>query len=61
MTITNDSKIEVISGDVVINKSSDNFYCDAKATSGDVKIKDNNRRAEYELKIRAKSGDIIVR
>ena len=61
LTITEDSKIEVISGDVIINKTSNNFYCDAKATSGDVKVKDNDRRSEYELKIRTKSGDIIVR
>ncbi len=61
LTITKDSEINVMSGDVVINNSSEAIYVNAKATSGDIKIKDNNRRAEYELKIETTSGDIIVR
>ena len=61
LTITKDSKINVMSGDIFINNVSEAVYVNAKAKSGDVKIKDNNRRAEYELKIETTSGDIFVR
>ena len=61
LTIMKDSSIKVISGDVIIHKSSDNIYYNAKATSSDVKISNNNRHADYEMKINAKSGDIIVK
>ena len=61
LTIMKDSNIKVKSGDVTINKRSDNIYCNATAISGDVKITNNNRHADYELKIDTKSGDINVR
>ena len=61
LTIMEDSSIKVISGDVIIHKSSDNIYYNAKTTSGDVKMCDDNRHADYEMKINAKSGDIIIK
>ena len=61
LTIMKDSNIKVKSGDVTINKTADNIYYNATATSGDVKITNNNRHADYELKIDTKSGDIKVK
>lgn len=61
LTIMKDSNIKVKSGDVTINKTTDNIYYNATATSGDVKITNNNRHADYELKIDTKSGDIKVK
>ena len=61
LTIMKDSNIKVKSGDVTINKTADNIYYNATATSGDVKITNNNRHADYELKIDTKSGDILVK
>ena len=59
MTINKDSSIKVTSGDVEINKLS-NAYVDVSAKSGDIEIKNNDRHAEYELKIRTTSGDVEV-
>lgn len=59
-TLEKDSSIETTSGDVEIDNIS-NAYVDAHATSGDIKIKNNDRHAEYELKIKTTSGDITVR
>lgn len=61
LSLTENSKISVTSGDVTIFKSSEDIYYNATATSGDVKIKNNNRFANIELTINAKSGDIVVK
>ena len=61
LTITKDSTIKATSGDITIYKSSNNTYFDANTTSGDIKISNNNRKSEYKLKIKTKSGDIKVK
>lgn len=61
LTIMKDSNIKVKSGDVTINKTADNIYYNVTAPRGDVKITNNNRHADYELKIDTKSGDIKVK
>ena len=61
LTIKKDSHITATSGDVTINKSSSNIYYNTEVTSGNVKIDNNNRLAEFELKIETKSGDIRVK
>ena len=58
-TILKDSSIKVTSGDVEIDHVSD-VYIDASVTSGNVKAKGSNRYADYELKVRATSGDINI-
>ncbi len=60
LTITKDSSIKVTSGDIKVEKASENIYFDTSVVSGDVKINNNNRHAEYELKIKTTSGDIVV-
>lgn len=60
LTITKDSYIEATSGDVDIDETS-NIYVNATAKSGDIKIKNNDRHAEYELNIKTTSGDITVK
>ena len=54
-----DSSIKVTSGDVEINKLT-NAYVDASAKSGDIKVKNNDRHAPYELTIKTTSGDVEV-
>lgn len=55
-----DSSISVISGDIKINNITDG-YVETSVKSGDVKIKNNDRHAEYVLKITTTSGDITVK
>ena len=59
VNLTKDSSIKAVSGDINIEKAND-IYVDAHATSGDIKIDDNNRKAPVELKIKTTSGDIEV-
>ena len=59
--INNSLNIETTSGDIDIDDLTIMKDSNIKVTSGDVKIANNNRHAEYELKISAKSGDIIVK
>ena len=59
LTLTNNSKIKTTSGDVEIDRT-ENVYIDTTTTSGDVKVKDNDRKAEYDLTIKTTSGDIEV-
>lgn len=59
VNLSKDSSIKTTSGDVTIEKAND-IYVDAHATSGDIEISDNNRKATSELKIKTTSGDIIV-
>lgn len=61
LTLTNNSNIKVASGDVTIYNASEDIYFNTKAVSGDVSINNNNRRANNELTIDTKSGDITVR
>lgn len=60
LSLTKDSNIKVTSGDILIYSKSNDIYYNAKATSGDIKITNNNRHANTELTINAKSGDITV-
>lgn len=59
LNLTNNSSIKVTSGDIVIGKTND-IYFDAHVTSGDIKINNNSRKADVELKIKTTSGDITV-
>lgn len=59
INITENSSISTTTGDVRISKKND-IYVDADAKTGDVKVSDNNRHSENELKIRTKTGDIKV-
>ena len=54
-----DSNISVTSGDVDIDNV-ENGYIETSVKSGDVKIKNNDRHAEYVLSIKTTSGDITV-
>lgn len=60
LTITKNSSIEVTSGDIEIDNIGD-MYISTSVKSGDVKINNNNRHAEYELSIKTTSGDINVK
>ena len=57
--IQRDSSITVTSGDVDIDHI-ENVYVSSSVKSGDVKVKNNDRYAPYELKIQTTSGDITV-
>ena len=59
ITLIENSKIKTTSGDVEIDKIN-NIYIDATTTSGKVDLKNNDRKADYELKIKTTSGDISV-
>ena len=59
LRLTENSKIKTNSGDVEVAKTND-IYIDAFTTSGEIEIKNNNRKAECELKIETTSGDIDV-
>ena len=59
VSLTENAKIKTTSGDVEIDKIN-NIYIDATTTSGKVDIKNNDRKADYELKIKTTSGDISV-
>lgn len=53
------SSIQASSGGVHITRLND-VYVDAKATSGSVKLQNNNRKSDIELKIKTTSGSIKV-
>ena len=57
--VEKDSYINATSGDVEIGEVED-AYVETSVKSGDVKIKENDRKAEYVLKIKTTSGDIEV-
>lgn len=57
--LTANSNIKTTSGEVDIDNIY-NVYIDANTTSGEIDIKSNDRKAEYELKINTNSGDISV-
>lgn len=59
LLLTESSNIKANSGDIEIDKTND-IYIDAFTTSGEIKIKNNNRKAECEIKIETTSGDIDV-
>lgn len=59
VTLTKNSSIKVTSGDIEINKVT-NAYVNASAKSGDINVVNNDRMAEFELTIKATSGDIDV-
>lgn len=61
LNLTKNSNITVTSGDIMISKASKDIYYNTSVISGDVNIKNNNRHADIELMISAKSGDIIVK
>lgn len=53
------SSINTISGDVSISNIGD-IYVDTKTTSGDVRVKNSNRKSDYILNVKTVSGDILV-
>lgn len=57
--LTENSSIQATSGGVHIHRLND-VYVDAKATSGSVKIENNDRKSDIELKINTTSGSIKV-
>lgn len=61
LSLAENSRIRVTSGDVTIFKSSENIYYNAKTTSGNVRINNNDRFANIELTINTISGDVMVK
>lgn len=61
LTLTNNSSINVKSGDITVYNASEGIYYDTKSKSGDVKINNNDRLAEIELTINTTSGDINIK
>lgn len=57
--LTENSSIQATSGGVHIQRLND-VYVDAKAISGSVKIENNDRKSDIELKINTTSGSIKV-
>ena len=57
--ISENSNIQTTSGSVKMVKA-DDMYIDTQTTSGSVKVNENNRKAEVELKIKTTSGSIKV-
>lgn len=57
--LNENSSIHATSGGVKIKETND-IYIEAKANSGDVKVENNNRLSEIELKIETTSGEIKV-
>ena len=60
VTLTQNSKIHVTTGDIIIKNTSE-FYIDASTSTGDININNNYRTAEFELKIKTTTGDIRVK
>ncbi len=58
-TIEEDSSITTGTGDVKIS-SLEGAYIDANTNTGDIKIKNNDRKLEKEIKISTTTGDIKV-
>ena len=61
LTILANSSIKVTSGDIDIYKASNDIYYNTSVKSGDVRVNNNNRKANYELNIETTSGDITVK
>ena len=59
LNINKNSTIKNNMGDIKITKTND-IYIDAHVSMGDVKVKKNNRKGKYELKIKCDMGDIKV-
>lgn len=59
LQINENSTIHTTSGNVNISKG-ENMYIETKTMSGNVKVENNNRKAEIELKIETASGSIKV-
>ena len=57
--IKQNASIKTVSGDVEITQL-ENTYINPKTTSGSVRINNNDRKSEYELKIQTVSGDIKI-
>ncbi len=57
--VTSNSKIDNTTGDITIKEVSGS-YVDATSKIGDVKVNNNDRYAEYTLKIQNKTGDIKI-
>ncbi len=57
--LNENSSIHATSGGVKIKETND-IYIDAKVSSGDIKVENNNRLSEIELKIETTSGGIRV-
>ena len=57
--LNENSSISTKSGGVKIKETND-IYIDAKTNSGDIKVENNNRLSEIELKIETTSGGIEV-
>ena len=57
--LTKNSNISTSTGDVKISTIND-VYVDAKSSTGDSNINNNNRKSDIELKIKTSTGDIDV-
>lgn len=57
--LKNNSFIDNKTGDIDIYKTS-GVYVEAKTNTGDIKVNNNDRYAEYTLKIQNKTGDIKI-
>lgn len=57
--LKNNSIIDNKTGDIDIYKTS-GVYVEAKTNTGDIKVNNNDRYAEYTLKIQNKTGDIKI-
>lgn len=60
LNLESDSSIATVSGDIHIKKTNE-IYVDTNTVSGDIKIDNNNRHADIELKIKTTSGDIRIK
>ncbi|MCI9177145.1 MAG: DUF4097 domain-containing protein [Clostridia bacterium] len=58
--ISENSSIQATSGNVKIEEAT-NMYIDTQTTSGSIKVNENNRKAEVELRIRTTSGSVSVK
>ena len=61
LSLTEDSKIKVTSGDIKVLKSSSDIYFNASSKTGDIRINNNNRYGAAELTINTVTGDITVK
>lgn len=57
--LNKNSEISTSTGDVKISRLND-IYVDAKTSTGDTRINDNNRKSDIELKVKTSTGDINV-
>ena len=59
LTINKNSNLKASTGDVEVKKLN-NVYIDADTSTGDVNVKNNNRKSDVELKVRTSTGDIDI-